>query len=64
MTEETSRVARALASTMSSAHWHHHAYLSKIPTTNSTDEATTSVVIHFGGPHIKKQKNKKKRKYK
>jgi hypothetical protein len=46
---------------MSSAHRHHYAYLSKIPTTNSTDDATTSVVIHFGGPTYKKTRKIRKK---
>jgi hypothetical protein len=46
---------------VSSAHQHHHAHLSKIPATNSTDDATTSVVTHFGGPAYKKTKQKEKK---
>jgi len=46
---------------VSSAHRHHHAHLSKIPATNSTDDATTSVVTHFGGSAYKKTKTKRKK---
>jgi hydrogenase maturation factor HypF (carbamoyltransferase family) len=50
---------------VSSAHQHHHAHLSKIPATNSTNDATTSVVTHFflgGGVGTYKKTKKQEKK--